>query len=92
MIGEKLGSFPIESVPGTGAKGRGLCGTTRRRAVRRREGRQLRDREAGQGLDRFRRESEILQQLPTPQHRRFLALGRFQGTAYFSMSLSRAIT
>src|SRR5215218_6696562 len=35
--------------------------------------------------ERFRRESEILQQFRHPNIVRFLALGRYQGTSYFAM-------
>src|SRR3954451_6988673 len=86
MIGEKLGSFRIESVLGTGAMGVVYRGTFEKTgepvAVRGISGEIAKQ---GKAYERFRREAEILQQFRHPNIVRFLAVGRFQGTSYFAM-------
>lgn len=86
MIGEKLGSFRIESVLGSGAMGvvyRGVNETTGRLAAVK-----VISGEASQknkAYERFRREAEILQQFRHPNIVRFLAVGRYKGISYFAM-------
>ena len=86
MIGQKLGSFRIEEVLGSGAMGivyRAVNETNGRvAAVKVVTGEMS---QKGTGFERFRRESEILQQFRHPNIVRFLAVGRFQGTSYFAM-------
>src|SRR4051812_25286678 len=86
MIGEKLGSFRIEAVLSTGAVGVVYRGnnelTGKPAAVKVISGEIAKQ---GKAYERFRREAEILQQFRHPNIVRFLALGRFQGTAYFAM-------
>jgi serine/threonine-protein kinase len=86
MIGEKLGSFRIDAVLGTGAMGvvyRGTNEATGRSAAVKVISSEIA--KQGKTYERFRREAEILQQFRHPNIVRFLALGRFQGTAYFAM-------
>ena len=86
MIGEKLGSFRIEAVLGSGAMGVVYRGTNEKRgrpaAVKVISGEIA---QQGKAHERFEREAEILQQFRHPNIVRFLALGRFQGTSYFAM-------
>src|SRR4051812_41473002 len=86
MIGEKLGSFRIEAVLGTGAMG-GVYRATNEANGKPAAGKVISGEIAKQGkaYERFRREAEILQQFRHPNIVRFLALGRFQGTSYFAM-------
>jgi len=86
LIGEKLGSYRIESVLGSGAMGVVYKGTNektgRPAAVK------VVSTEYAQGgkiRDRFDREAEILQQFRHPHIVRFLAVGRFKGTSYIAM-------
>jgi serine/threonine-protein kinase len=91
MIGEKLGSFRIEAVLGTGAMG------VVYRGVNEAKGPEAKGRTAAikvingeiaqqsQMFERFRREAEILQQFRHPNIVRFLAVGRYQGTSYVAM-------
>lgn len=86
MIGEKLGSFVIESVLGSGAMG------VVYKAIHEPSGRiaavKVISGEVGQkgkGFERFEREAEILQQFRHPNIVRFLAVGRSKGTSYFAM-------
>jgi serine/threonine-protein kinase len=86
MIGEKLGSFRIDAILGTGAMGvvyRATSETTGKTAAVK-----VINGEIGQRsktYERFRREAEILQQFRHPNIVRFLAVGRYQGTSYFAM-------
>jgi serine/threonine-protein kinase len=86
MIGEKLGSFRIEAVLGTGAMGVVYRGTNestgKPAAVKVISGEIAKQ---GKAYQRFRREAEILQQFRHPNIVRFLAVGRFKGTSYFAM-------
>ncbi len=86
LVGEKLGSFKIESVVGSGAMG------VVYRATNEKSGRtaavKVVSTEFAQGgkiRDRFEREAEILQQFRHPNIVRFLAVGRFRGTSYLAM-------
>src|SRR6476646_5379827 len=86
MIGEKLGSFRIEAVLGTGAMGVVYRGTNEANgkpaAIKVISGEIAKQ---GKAYERFRREAEILQQFRHPNIVRFLALGRYKGTSYFAM-------
>ncbi len=86
MIGEKLGSFRIDAILGTGAMGMVYRATNEKTgnvaAVKVISGDVT---QKGRTHERFRREAEILQQFRHPNIVRFLALGRFQGTSYFAM-------
>ena len=93
MIGEKLGSFRIESILGTGAMG------VVYRAVNEANGRVAavkvisgESSQKGKAYERFRREAEILQQLRHPNIVRFLAFGRYKGTSYFAMEFVDGVT
>ena len=86
LIGEKLGSFRIEAVLGSGAMGTVYRGTNEKNgkpaAIK------VVSSEYAQGSkirDRFDREAEILQQFRHPNIVRFLAVGRFRGTSYIAM-------
>ena len=86
LIGEKLGSFRIEAVLGSGAMGTVYRGTNEKNgkpaAIK------VVSSEYAQGgkiRDRFDREAEILQQFRHPNIVRFLAVGRFRGTSYIAM-------
>ena len=86
LVGEKLGSFRIESVVGSGAMG------VVYRATNEKTGRvaavKVVSTEFAQGgkiRDRFEREAEILQQFRHANIVRFLAVGRFRGTSYLAM-------
>src|SRR3954447_26410283 len=86
MIGEKLGSFRIDAVLGTGAMGvvyRGTNEATGKPAAVKVIGGEIA--KQGKAYERFKREAEILQQFRHPNIVRFLALGRFKGTSYFAM-------
>ncbi len=86
MIGQKLGSFQIESKLGAGAMGVVYKGTnvnTGRPAAIKLITTEYAQR--GNAAERFKRESEILQQFRHPNIVRLLAVGRYQGTAYFAM-------
>jgi len=93
MIGEKLGSFRIDSVLGTGAMG------VVYRAVNEASGRPAavkvingESSQKNKGYERFRREAEILQQFRHPNIVRFLAVGRYRGTSYFAMEFVKGLT
>jgi serine/threonine-protein kinase len=93
QIGEKLGSFRIESVLGSGAMGVVYRGTNektgRAAAVKVMSG----ELTAGKKVfERFEREAEILQQFRHPNIVRFLAVGRYKGTSYFAMEFVEGIT
>ena len=86
LIGEKLGSFRIEAVLGSGAMGVVYRGTSEKSgkpaAIK------VMSSDFGQKGTighRFERESEILQQLRHPNIVRFLAWGKFRGTSYIAM-------
>ena len=86
LIGEKLGSFRIESVLGSGAMGvvyRATNEKTGRPAAVKVVSGEIA--QQGKVRERFEREAEILQQFRHPNIVRFLAVGRFQGTSYFAM-------
>ncbi len=86
LIGEKLGSFRIESVLGAGAMGvvyRGTNETTGRAAAVKVVSGEVS--QQSKVYERFQREAEILQQFRHPNIVRFLAVGRFRGTSYIAM-------
>lgn len=86
MIGQKLGTFTIESKIGMGAMGAvykaSQEGKDRPAAIK-----VITDEHArkGNATERFRRESDILQQFRHPNIVRFLAVGRAGGVLYFAM-------
>src|SRR5581483_2188618 len=87
MIGEKLGSFRIDSVLGTGAMGMVYKATnvsTGKIAAVKVIAGDITQR--SKSHERFRREAEILKQFRHPNIVRFLALGRSGGTSYFAMA------
>src|SRR5271170_3403643 len=93
LVGEKLGSFRIESIVGSGAMG------VVYRATNEKNGRvaavKVVSTEFAQGgkiRDRFEREAEILQQFRHPNIVRFLAVGRFHGTSYIAMEYVQGVT
>ena len=86
MIGEKLGSFRIEAVLGSGAMGvvyRGTNEKTGKPAAIKVVGGEFGQK--GKIGHRFEREAEILQQFRHPNIVRFLAWGKFRGTSYIAM-------
>jgi serine/threonine-protein kinase len=86
LIGEKLGSFRIEAVLGSGAMGvvyRGTHEKTGKPAAIKVVSTEYAH--GGKIRDRFDREAEILQQFRHPNIVRFLAVGRFRGTSYIAM-------
>jgi predicted Ser/Thr protein kinase len=86
LIGERLGSFRIESILGSGAMGvvyRGTNEKTGREAAVKVVSSDYSP--GGKIRDRFEREAEILQQFRHPNIVRFLAVGRFRGTSYIAM-------
>lgn len=86
MIGEKLGSFQVEAILGTGAMGvvyRAISETTGKLAAVKVISGELSQK--SKSYERFRREAEILKQFRHPNIVRFLAVGRSQGTSYFAM-------
>jgi serine/threonine-protein kinase len=93
FVGEKLGSFRLESVVGSGAMG------VVYKATNEKTGRiaavKVVSTEFAQGgkiRDRFEREAEILQQFRHPNIVRFLAVGRFRGTSYLAMEFVEGST
>jgi serine/threonine protein kinase len=86
MIGEKLGSFRLEQVLGSGAMGMVFLAVIetsgRRAAVKIAHGELA---QKGKVFERFQREAEIVQQFRHPNIVRFLAWGRYKGTYYFGM-------
>jgi serine/threonine protein kinase len=86
MVGEKLGSFRIESTLGVGAMGvvyKATNETTGRPAAVKVILNEIAQK--GKPYERFRREAEILQQFRHSNIVRFLAMGRYKGTSYFAM-------
>ena len=86
MVGEKLGSFLIESILGSGAMGvvyKATHETTGKVAAVKVINSDVAQK--GKTYERFHREAEILQQFRHPNIVRFLAMGRFRGTSYFAM-------
>ena len=86
LIGEKLGSFRVEAVLGSGAMGVVYRGTNEKNgkpAAIKVMGNEYAPK--GKIGERFDREAEILQQLRHPNIVRFLAWGRFRGTSYIAM-------
>jgi serine/threonine protein kinase len=86
MIGEKIGSFRIEAVVGTGAMGvvyRGTFEKTGETVAVKVIGSEIANQ--GKAYERFKREAEILQQSRHPNIVRFIGLGRSQGTSYLAM-------
>ncbi len=93
LVGEKLGSFRIESVVGSGAMGvvyRGTNEKTGRVAAVKVVSTEFA--QGGKIRDRFEREAEILQQFRHPNIVRFLAVGRFRGTSYLAMEFVDGVT
>jgi serine/threonine-protein kinase len=93
LIGEKLGSFRIESVLGSGAMGvvyRATNEKTGRSAALKVVGGELA--RGGKIRARFDREADILQQFRHPNIVRFLAWGRFRGTSYIAMEYIEGLT
>jgi eukaryotic-like serine/threonine-protein kinase len=93
LIGEKLGSFRIESILGSGAMGVVYRGTNessgRAAAVKVVSGELAQQTKI---YERFQREAEILQQFRHPNIVRFLAVGRFRGVSYIAMEFIQGVT
>jgi serine/threonine-protein kinase len=93
LIGEKLGSFRIESVLGSGAMGvvyRGINETNGKTAAIKVVSGEINQR--SKVYERFKREAEILQQFRHPHIVRFLAVGRYKGTSYIAMEFIQGDT
>ena len=93
LLGEKLGSFRLEAVLGSGAMGvvyRGTNEKTGKPAAIKVMGSEFVQK--GTIGHRFEREAEILQQLRHPNIVRFLAWGKFRGTSYIAMEYVRGET
>ena len=93
FIGEKLGSFRLEEILGSGAMGvvfRATHESTGRRAAVKIVHGELAQK--GKVFDRFEREAEILKQFRHPNIVRWLAWGRFKGTSYFAMEYVEGVT
>jgi hypothetical protein len=93
MIGQKLGSFRVESKLGAGAMGvvyRAVNEATGRHAAVKVVTAELTQK--GNAFERFKREAEILQQFRHPNIVRFLAVGRYKGTSYFAMEFVPGLT
>ncbi len=93
MIGEKLGSYKIEAILGSGAMG------VVYRAIQEGSGREvalkvmINDQGAkGNASERFQREMAILQQFRHPNIVRLLAVGRYNGRSYFAMEYIKGKT
>jgi serine/threonine-protein kinase len=86
FVGEKLGSFRLEEVLGSGAMGvvfRATHETSGRPVAVKIVHNELTQK--GKIFDRFEREADILKQMRHPNIVRWLAWGRFKGTSYFAM-------
>jgi predicted Ser/Thr protein kinase len=93
LVGERLGSFRLESVVGSGAMGvvyRGINEKNGRVAAVKVVSTEYA--QGGKIRDRFEREAEILQQFRHPSIVRFLAVGRFRGTSYIAMEFIQGET
>ncbi len=93
LIGQKLGSFRLEEILGSGAMGvvfRATQETTGRPAAVKIVHGELAQK--GKVYDRFAREEEILKQFRHPNIVRWLAWGRFKGTSYFAMEYVEGVT
>jgi eukaryotic-like serine/threonine-protein kinase len=93
LIGEKLGSFRLEEILGTGAMGvvfRATQETTGRPAAVKIVHGELSQK--GKVFERFEREAEILKQFRHPSIVRWLAWGRYKGTSYFAMEYVDGVT
>jgi eukaryotic-like serine/threonine-protein kinase len=93
LIGEKLGSFRLEEILGSGAMGvvfRATQETTGRPAAVKIVHGELAHK--GKVFERFEREAEILKQFRHPNIVRWLAWGRFKGTSYFAMEYVEGVT
>jgi len=93
LIGEKLGSFRLEEILGSGAMGvvfRATQETTGRPAAVKIVHGELAHK--GKVFQRFEREAEILKQFRHPNIVRWLAWGRFKGTSYFAMEYVEGVT
>ena len=93
LIGEKLGSFRLEEILGSGAMGvvyRATQETTGRPAAVKIVHGELAQK--GKVFERFEREAEILKQFRHPNIVRCLAWGRFKGTSYFAMEYVEGVT
>ena len=93
LIGEKLGSFRLEEILGSGAMGvvfRATQETTGRQAAVKIVHGELAQK--GKVFERFEREAEILKQFRHPNIVRWLAWGRFKGTSYFAMEYVEGVT
>src|SRR4051812_11426517 len=93
FIGEKLGSFRLDEILGSGGWGvvfRGPHGSTGRPAAVKIVHGELAQK--GKVFDRFQREAEILKQFRHPNIVRWLAWGRFKGTSYFAMEYVEGVT
>jgi serine/threonine-protein kinase len=93
LIGERLGSYKIESVLGSGAMGVVYRGTDEKR------GRPVAIKvvtseiaHGGKVQLRFKREYEILNQFRHPGIVRNLGYGRFRGTLYIAMEFIQGVT
>jgi serine/threonine-protein kinase len=92
-IGEKLGSFRLDSIVGSGAMGvvyRGTNESSGKAAAIKVVSGEISQR--GKVYERFMREAEILKQFRHPNIVRFLAVGRFQGTSYIAMEFIQGET
>ena len=92
-IGEKLGSFRLEEILGSGAMGvvfRATHETSGRPAAVKIVHNELSQK--GKVFERFEREAEILKQFRHPNIVRWLAWGRFKGTSYFAMEYVEGVT
>ncbi len=86
MIGEKLGSYRIESVLGSGTTAVVYRGTNEETGLAAAVKVLRSDLPDGrESLGRFEREAQILQQFGHPNIVRFLATGRFRETSYITM-------
>ncbi len=93
MIGEKLGSYRIEKVLGSGAMGVVYKGINdEKKIVAAIKVISADSMGKGKARERFEREAKILQQFRHPNIVRFLAVGRYQGTSYFAMEFVEGLT